>query len=196
MHVLRPILPLNLALALQAVAFPAAQPRTTLNFVQSYGVPGVNASFDFLVVGGGTAGLAIASRLAADPSISVAVIEAGGFYEANGNLSVVPGYCTFHAGTDPADTDLNVDWGFVTVPQAVGVPGGPAPEIPSAYRLFCREPIVGAYIMLAARHWEGLRRETSYTTTGKRQALHRSGQQTPKTRPTLSITFYHTTRKV
>lgn len=109
MHVLRPISPLNLALALQAVAYPAAQPRTTLNY-------------DYVVVGGGTAGLTIASRLAAERSISVAVIEAGGFYEADGNLSVVPGYCTFHAGTDPADTDPNVDWGFVTLPQAVGFP--------------------------------------------------------------------------
>lgn len=120
MHVLRPICPLNLALALQAVAYPAAQPRTTLNFAQSFGVPGINTTFDYVVVGGGTAGLTIASRLAAEPSISVAVIEAGGFYEADGNLSVVPGYCTVHAGTDPADTDLNVDWGFVTLPQPVG----------------------------------------------------------------------------
>jgi len=117
MHVLQLIF-INLVLALQAVAYPAAQPRTALNSAQSYGVPGNNA-FDYIVVGGGTAGLAIASRLAAERSISVAVIEAGGFYAVDGNLSVVPGYCTFHAGTDPADTDPNVDWGFVTLPQAV-----------------------------------------------------------------------------
>ncbi len=61
MHVLRPICPLNLALALQAVAYPAAQPRTTLNFAQSDGVPGINTTFDYVVVGGGTAGLTIAS---------------------------------------------------------------------------------------------------------------------------------------
>lgn len=33
--------------------------------------------FDFVVVGGGTAGLAVATRLTEDPNISVAVLEAG-----------------------------------------------------------------------------------------------------------------------
>lgn len=60
-----------------------------------FGVPGTNATFDYVIVGGGTAGLAIATRLAA-ANLSVAVIEAGGFYELdNSNLSVVPGYATY-----------------------------------------------------------------------------------------------------
>lgn len=43
---------------------------------------------------GGTAGLTVGARLAADSSLSVAVIEAGGFYEIdNGNASVVPFVC-------------------------------------------------------------------------------------------------------
>ena len=73
------------------------------------------------VVGGGTAGLAIARRLAADPNISVAVVEAGGFYELdNGNGSVVPALAPLqHVGTLPNDTQPLIDWGFVTVPQAV-----------------------------------------------------------------------------
>lgn len=51
-----------------------------------------DASFDYVVVGGGTGGLAIAYRLA-EANHSVAVIEAGGFYEVeNGNTSVVPAY--------------------------------------------------------------------------------------------------------
>ncbi|KAL8717119.1 MAG: hypothetical protein Q9225_005617, partial [Loekoesia sp. 1 TL-2023] len=74
--------------------------------------------FDYVVVGGGTAGLTLASRLAEGSSLNVAVIEAGGFYEQDvGNLSVVPGYCTFYSGTDPADVNPLIDWGFVTEPQ-------------------------------------------------------------------------------
>lgn len=34
-------------------------------------------SFDYLVVGGGTAGLAVAGRLSEDPTIIVGIIEAG-----------------------------------------------------------------------------------------------------------------------
>ena len=97
--------------------------ETRAKGTQSFGEPGLNATFDYVIVGGGTAGLTIASRLAANPSISVAVIEAGGFYEADaGNTSVVPGYCTLYAGTDPADTNPLIDWGFVTTPQAVSHP--------------------------------------------------------------------------
>jgi choline dehydrogenase len=52
----------------------------------SFGVPGVNATYDYIIVGGGTAGLAIATRLAENKSNTVAVIEAGNFYQIdNGN---------------------------------------------------------------------------------------------------------------
>lgn len=86
-----------------------------------FGLPGTNATFDYVVVGGGTGGLAIATRLAEDPSVSVAVVEAGGFYEIdNGNLSVTLGYANFYTGADPTNYQPLVDWGFDTVPQAVG----------------------------------------------------------------------------
>lgn len=45
-----------------------------------FGISG-NATYDYVVVGGGTAGLAVAYRLAEDGLTSVAVVEAGGFYE-------------------------------------------------------------------------------------------------------------------
>ena len=58
---------------------------TTL-YSNSFGVPGTNATYDYVVIGGGTAGLTIAARLAEDSDVSVAVIEAGGFYQQdNGN---------------------------------------------------------------------------------------------------------------
>lgn len=62
-------------------------------------------------MGGGTAGLTVAARLAENPNVTIAVIEAGDFYEAvNGNLSIVPGYGALVS--TPA-----VDWGFQTTPQ-------------------------------------------------------------------------------
>lgn len=89
----------------------------------AFGTPGANATFDYVIVGGGTAGLTIATRLASDLDISVAVIEAGGFYELdNGNRSVVPGYANFFTGSDPKNYQPLIDWGFSTVPQAVGTP--------------------------------------------------------------------------
>jgi choline dehydrogenase len=55
----------------------------------SFGNPGVNATYDYVVVGAGLAGSLTASRLAeALPNMTVAVIEAGSFYEiSNGNYS-------------------------------------------------------------------------------------------------------------
>lgn len=83
-----------------------------------FGAPGSNASFDYVIVGGGTAGLTIATRLASDPGISVAVIEAGGFYEVdNGNKSTVPGYANYYTGSEPNNFQPLIDWGFSTVPQ-------------------------------------------------------------------------------
>ncbi|KAI1846815.1 hypothetical protein JX265_004785 [Neoarthrinium moseri] len=74
----------------------------------------------FILIGGGTAGLAIAARLA--PNFSVAVVEAGGVYETdNGNQSVVPYYAlTMPLLSSDAATYLRqplVDWSLVSVPQ-------------------------------------------------------------------------------
>ncbi|RDW64569.1 GMC family oxidoreductase [Aspergillus mulundensis] len=79
--------------------------------------PGINATYDYIVVGGGTSGLALAARLAEDPSISVAVVEAGGYYEEEGGPeNVIPALCPFaNTSTDPADSSP-IDWNFDTLP--------------------------------------------------------------------------------
>ena len=88
----------------------------------SFGIP-KNQTFDYLVIGGGTAGLTIATRLAEQGAGSVAVIEAGGFYELNnGNLSQIPAQDAFYVGTDLDDWQPGIDWGFHTTPQAVSRP--------------------------------------------------------------------------
>jgi len=62
----------------------------------SFGNPGINATYDYVVVGAGLAGALTASRIAdALPNMTVAVIEAGSFYEiSNGNYSQIPYYST------------------------------------------------------------------------------------------------------
>lgn len=84
-----------------------------------FGQPG-DRTFDYVVVGGGTAGLAIASRLAEDSNNLVAVIEAGSFYEiGNGNLSQIPTYGPAFSGKSPFDVNPLIDWAFLTAPQTV-----------------------------------------------------------------------------
>lgn len=80
------------------------------------GVPGTNVTYDYVVVGGGTAGLAIAARLA--ENYTVAVIEAGSYYESVNNQSTVPEYLTnfLSTSTDSADW-APTDWGFTTTEQ-------------------------------------------------------------------------------
>ncbi|OJJ31501.1 hypothetical protein ASPWEDRAFT_747480 [Aspergillus wentii DTO 134E9] len=83
----------------------------------SEGLPGIHASFDYVVVGGGTAGVTIAARLA-ENKFRVALIEAGDFYEVKYPISKIPGACSLGVGSDPKST-LPVDWKFV----AKSVPG-------------------------------------------------------------------------
>ena len=80
-------------------------------------------TFDYVIVGGGNAGLTVASRLSEDSTKRVAVIEAGTFYEVtSGNFSSIPGDDVYYNGKDPKDTNPLLDWGFTTTPQNVSAP--------------------------------------------------------------------------
>lgn len=82
------------------------------------GIPGFDATFDYVIVGGGTAGLVIANRLSAQGGTTVAVIEAGSLYQiTNPVLGQTPGGDPLYAGADPKDSNSQVDWDFVTQPQ-------------------------------------------------------------------------------
>ncbi|KAF9450824.1 GMC oxidoreductase [Macrolepiota fuliginosa MF-IS2] len=69
-----------------------------------------NVDFDFIVVGGGTAGSVVASRLSENPNLQVLVIEAG---PSNANVqdSMVPFNVFSLAGT-------RFDWNFTSTPQS------------------------------------------------------------------------------
>lgn len=78
--------------------------------------PNLGQRFDYVIIGGGTAGLVLANRLTENPATTVAVIEAGTFPEdVHGNWTQVPMYAgNFYNPMDP------MMWPFSTTPQSVG----------------------------------------------------------------------------
>ncbi|KAH8703285.1 glucose-methanol-choline oxidoreductase [Talaromyces proteolyticus] len=127
-------LPLSLevlaALASYAVALPSSSAAASSEYQRhhkrapellgsNFGIPTYNRTFDYIVVGGGNAGLPLAYRLAQDGKTQVAVIEAGSFYEiSTGNTSQIPANDVYWTGTSLSDVNPLVDWGFHTTPQA------------------------------------------------------------------------------
>lgn len=112
---------LSLALSTLLAAAPTGDFSAGDNLLlgSRFGLPG-DKIFDYVVVGGGTAGLAIATRLAEDSSKLIAVVEAGSFYEiGNGNLSQIPVFGPAFSGKSPQDIAPLVDWAFLTTPQMV-----------------------------------------------------------------------------
>ncbi|RDA83432.1 hypothetical protein CP532_4416 [Ophiocordyceps camponoti-leonardi (nom. inval.)] len=108
---------ITISLLLLLLLLASVTSGATLLPGSTLGRPG-DASFDYVVVGGGTAGLVVGSRLA-EGGKSVAVVEAGGFYQVdNGLYSQVPSYAIVGAGSSPGAIVPAVDWGFVTTPQA------------------------------------------------------------------------------
>lgn len=66
--------------------------------------------YDYIVVGGGTSGLVVASRLTEDPNVSVLVIEAGGDKTSDPFVNT-PGFMGALYGKE------EYDWNFSSVPQ-------------------------------------------------------------------------------
>jgi len=175
---------LTLASISQAAPFEYKKNLLPRNSVEAS--PGA-ATYDYVVVGGGTAGLAMAARLSEKGSRSVAVIEAGTYYESFGNTSEIPLFDTLWTGKDPEDTNPNVDWGFVTIPQKVsnhhswglGRVG---------LTLYDREFSMQRSTTLAVNVWEAAAPVTTWAISEPRKARTNSGptwSETTRTHTTI-----------
>ena len=112
-----------LAVASQANALSWEQPAGIPRYGTFFGLPGKNATYDYVIVGGGTAGLTVASRLAENKSLSIAVVEAGTFSEiSNGNNSQVPAYSFSSVAGGDEYVNPWIDWEIETTPQPVSFP--------------------------------------------------------------------------
>ena len=80
-------------------SFVTAKPPTHIN----------GAHFDYVILGGGTAGIVVASRLSEDPKITVAVVEAGDFERNNPNVT--------NASIIALGVRTHVDWQYESAPQ-------------------------------------------------------------------------------
>src|SRR4051812_17464513 len=64
--------------------------------------------YDYVIVGAGSAGCALANRLSADPSVKVLLLEAGGS-DRNLNVRIPVGF--------PKQFRTNLDWGYSSEPE-------------------------------------------------------------------------------
>ncbi|KAH6695797.1 choline dehydrogenase [Plectosphaerella plurivora] len=69
----------------------------------------MSSTYDYIIIGGGTAGLVLAARLSEDPAVSVLVLEAGDDQSADPRIAIPSMWPTL-LGT-------SANWGFTTTPQ-------------------------------------------------------------------------------
>lgn len=68
-----------------------------------------SSDYDYIVIGGGTSGLAVANRLSEDPNVNVLIVEAGDSVLNNPNVTNVDGY-GLSFGSE-------IDWQYQSVNQ-------------------------------------------------------------------------------
>ena len=106
-----------------------------------------STTFDYLIAGGGTAGLTLAARLSENPKIQVGVIEAG--KDTTEDPLVLNPSFTLALWDNP-----DYDWSFKSAPQVRSVRGAAQSRaFPSAYMDFARPtPLVESSVFLAVKH--------------------------------------------
>ena len=84
--------------------------ETHTNMEDTSSTEGLLEKYDYIVIGGGTAGLAVAARLTEDFNVRVLVLEAGANHMANPRVTI-PGLA-LSTWSDP-----ELDYCFKTIPQ-------------------------------------------------------------------------------
>ena len=97
----------SLTLQLITVSIITLQRQIAHNYFGSGQTPINGTIYDYIVVGGGTAGCVVAARLAENASVSVLLLEAGGPQTV---ITDMPGNTMFLVGGE-------FDWNYHVVPQ-------------------------------------------------------------------------------
>ncbi|CAK4031797.1 Versicolorin B synthase [Lecanosticta acicola] len=146
----------------------------------NFGIVGKNATYDYVIVGGGLAGSVVASRLTQYSNASVALVEAGNFYElSNGNWSQIPYWSEQWVGAEEDDWQPNIDWGLFTEPQVNGksihyAQGKNLGGSSGRNQMMYHRPTKGAYQL-----WADTVGDQAYTWENMTKYLERSMRFTP-----------------